>query len=110
MFTSEGTQAPKSQPKLTLHLVLSRVKNKRELHASLQGKTLGDADGGADSALQWIKRAKKKEKELARKRAQEYESMDKVTEVDSYTESAFASPPTRAYGSLVNRGPCWSEG
>ena len=62
-----------------------RVRNKRELNAKLKGTTLGDADGDADDTLKWIKRSKKKEKELARKRQEELESMDKVFQ-DEYTE------------------------
>jgi U4/U6.U5 tri-snRNP-associated protein 1 len=62
------------------------VRNKRELHASLQGSTLGDADADTDDALKWIKRSKKREKELAKKRQAELESMDKVFQ-DEYTES-----------------------
>ena len=64
-----------------------RVRNKRELNAKLKGATLGEAEGDVDDTLKWIKRSKKKEKELARKRQQELESMDKVFQ-DEYTESA----------------------
>jgi U4/U6.U5 tri-snRNP-associated protein 1 len=63
------------------------VRNKRELNASLKGATLGDADGDADDTLKWIKKSKKKEKELAKKRQQELENMDKVFQGDDYTES-----------------------
>ena len=63
------------------------MRNKRELNTRLKGATLGDVDGDADDALKWIKRSKKKEKELARKRQEELESMDKVFQ-DEYTERA----------------------
>ena len=41
------------------------MRNKRELNAKLKGATLGDAEGDVDDTLKWIKRSKKKEKELA---------------------------------------------
>ena len=63
------------------------MRNKRELNAKLKGATLGDAEGDVDDTLKWIKRAKKKEKELARKRQEELENMDKVFQ-EEYTESA----------------------
>jgi hypothetical protein len=39
--------------------------------------------------LKWIRRSKKKEKELARKRQEELENMDKVFQGDEYTESTY---------------------
>lgn len=66
---------------------MHRVKNKRELNASLKGATLGDADADTDDTLKWIKRAKKKEKELAKKRQQELEDRDKQLQGDNYSES-----------------------
>jgi hypothetical protein len=67
------------------HAKLVRVRNRRELHASLKGATLGDADSDTEDTLKWIKRSKKKEKELAKKRQQELEQMDKVFQAE-YTE------------------------
>ncbi|EKM78760.1 hypothetical protein AGABI1DRAFT_75236 [Agaricus bisporus var. burnettii JB137-S8] len=64
---------------------LAKVRNRQELRASLKGATLGDADGDVDSTLKWIKRNKKKEKELAKKRQEELEQMDKVF-LAEYTE------------------------
>jgi U4/U6.U5 tri-snRNP-associated protein 1 len=64
------------------------VRNKRELNASIQGTTLGDADADTDDTLKWIKRNKKREKALAKKRQAELESMDKVFQ-EEYTESKF---------------------
>lgn len=64
------------------------MRNKRELNASLRGATLGDADADTDDALKWIKKSKKREKELAKKRQAELESMDKVFQ-EEYTESGF---------------------
>jgi hypothetical protein len=66
---------------------LFRVRNRRELHASLTGATLGDADGDTDDTLKWLKRSKKKEKELAKKRQEELEHMDKVFQGEEYSES-----------------------
>ncbi|KAJ3562312.1 hypothetical protein NP233_g9657 [Leucocoprinus birnbaumii] len=63
---------------------IAKVRNRRELHASLKGTTLGDADGDEDT-LKWIKRSKKREKELAKKRQAELEQMDKVFQ-EEYTE------------------------
>ncbi|KAH9994826.1 SART-1 family-domain-containing protein [Russula vinacea] len=64
---------------------IAKVRNKRELNASLRGSTLGDADADTDDALKWIKKSKKREKELAKKRQAELESMDKVFQ-EEYTE------------------------
>ena len=66
------------------------MRNKRELNAKLKGATLGDAEGDVDDTLKWIKRSKKKEKELAKKRQQDLEDMDKVYQHE-YTESACLS-------------------
>ena len=49
---------------------------------------MGDADADTDDALKWIKRNKKREKELVKKRQAELESMDKVFQ-EEYTESVF---------------------
>ncbi|KAF7330588.1 U4/U6.U5 tri-snRNP-associated protein 1 [Mycena venus] len=68
---------------------LAKVKNRRELNASLKGATLGDAEGD-DDTLKWIKKSKKREKELAKKRLAELESMDKVFQGDEYTERDLA--------------------
>ncbi|KAJ6576459.1 SART-1 family-domain-containing protein [Mycena vulgaris] len=64
---------------------IAKIKNRRELNTSLKGSTLGDADGD-DDTLKWIKKSKKREKELAKKRVAELESMDKVFQGDEYTE------------------------
>ncbi|KAJ7475865.1 SART-1 family-domain-containing protein [Mycena latifolia] len=64
---------------------IAKIKNRRELNASLKGSTLGDAEGD-DDTMKWIKKSKKREKELAKKRLAELESMDKVFQGDEYTE------------------------
>jgi len=50
---------------------------------------LGDAEGDVDDTLKWIKRSKKKEKELAKKRQEQFEQMDKDLQAE-YTERASA--------------------
>ncbi|KAG1747257.1 SART-1 family-domain-containing protein [Suillus paluster] len=65
---------------------IAKVRNRRELHASLKGATLGDPEGDTEDTLKWIKKAKKRDKELARKRQQELENLDKAFQGDEYTE------------------------
>lgn len=72
------------------------MRNRRELNAKLKGTTLGEADGDVDDTRKWIKRSKKKEKELVKKRQQELENMDKMLE-EEYTESASPSVPIHDY-------------
>jgi len=50
---------------------------------------LGDAGGDVDNTLKWIKRSKKKEKELAKKRQEEIENRDKASEPE-YSERMFS--------------------
>ncbi|KAF8972133.1 SART-1 family-domain-containing protein [Flammula alnicola] len=59
---------------------IAKVRNRRELHASLKGATLGEAEEDVDDTLKWIKRNKKKEKELAKRRQEEFENRDKLAE------------------------------
>ncbi|KAF8830684.1 hypothetical protein HHX47_DHR2001076 [Lentinula edodes] len=72
-----------------MRLCVTRVRNRRELNASLKGPTLGDADDDTDNVLKWIKKNKKKEKELAKKPLQEFDRMDKAIQED-YTERDLA--------------------
>ncbi|KAI6165801.1 SART-1 family-domain-containing protein [Pisolithus thermaeus] len=65
---------------------IAKVRNRRELKTSLSGATLGDPDGDTEDTLKWIKKAKKREKELAKKRQQELENMDKAFQGEEYTE------------------------
>lgn len=65
---------------------IAKVRNRRELHASLKGATLGDPDGDTEDTLKWIKKAKKRDKELAAKRQQELENLDRAFQGDDYTE------------------------
>lgn len=60
----------------------------------MKGATLGDAEpAGDEDTLKWIKKSKKREKMLAKKRMEELENMDKVFQGDDYTEST--STPNR---------------
>lgn len=65
---------------------IAKVRNRRELHASLKGATLGDPDGDTEDTLKWIKKAKKRDKELAAKRQLELENLDRAFQGDDYTE------------------------
>ncbi|EPQ54376.1 hypothetical protein GLOTRDRAFT_106644 [Gloeophyllum trabeum ATCC 11539] len=78
-------QEAKEKEKKAIQDRIAKVRNRRELHASLSGATLGDADKDVDDTLKWIKRAKKREKELAKKRQEELENMDKMFQAE-YTE------------------------
>lgn len=66
------------------------MRNRRELNTALKGTTLGDADADVDDTVKWLKRSKKREKELARKRQQELENMDKQFQ-EEYSERACVS-------------------
>jgi hypothetical protein len=74
-------------------LLSSRVRNRQELNAKLKGATLGDAAEGDDDTLKWIKRSKKKEKELAKKRQEEFERIDQAIQ-EEYTERT--CPPAQS--------------
>ncbi|KAF1807371.1 SART-1 protein [Mucor lusitanicus] len=61
---------------------IEKSKNRKRNYAKLQGKGLGEAsddDEAGDSALNWIKKSRKREKDLAARRARELEELD-----DSY--------------------------
>lgn len=84
-YNERREQEAKDRESKTIQDQIAKVRNRKELNASLKGSTLGDADGD-DDTLKWIKKAKKREKELAKKRQQELENMDKVFQGDEYTE------------------------
>ncbi|KAG1781666.1 SART-1 family-domain-containing protein [Suillus placidus] len=65
---------------------IAKVRNRRELYTSLKGATLGDPDGDTEDTLKWIKKAKKRDKELAKKRQLELENLDRAFQGDNYTE------------------------
>lgn len=74
---------------MTCSLCVSyRKKNQRELNRRLVGATLGDDDPEADDTRKWIKKSKKREKELAKKRQQEMDNLDNLYQ-EEYTESAY---------------------
>jgi hypothetical protein len=79
---------------------VSRIRNRRELNTSLKGTTLGDPEGDEDT-LKWIKKAKKREKELAKKREQELDNLDQAFQ-DEYTErSSYNIRPTSLSNSIL---------
>jgi hypothetical protein len=88
-----------------------RVRNRKELNASLKGATLGDAEADVDDTLKWLKRSKKREKELAKKRQQELENMDKMYQ-EEYSESACSPLPWSEPNAdtPLDRGPRRPEG
>ncbi|CAL1716230.1 unnamed protein product [Somion occarium] len=88
-YAQEREKAAKEKESRQIQERIAKVRNKRELHAKLKGATLGDAEGDVDDTLKWIKRNKKREKELAKKRQEELESMDKAFQ-DEYTERDLA--------------------
>ena len=53
---------------------------------------MGDVDADTDDTLKWIKKAKKREKELAKKRMEELENLDKHLQGEEYTESMCHAP------------------
>lgn len=77
------------------------MRNRRELNAKLSGPTLGDPDGDAEDTIKWVKKAKKREKELARKRQQELENMDKAFQGEKYTEGMCSIPYMSSIGPLT---------
>ncbi|KAH9945190.1 SART-1 protein [Epithele typhae] len=85
-YTKQRDREAKERETKALQDRIAKQRNKRELNAKLKGATLGDADGSVDDTLKWIKRSKKKEKELAKKRQEELENMDKMFQGDDYTE------------------------
>ncbi|RUP51691.1 SART-1 family-domain-containing protein [Jimgerdemannia flammicorona] len=60
---------------------IEKSKNRKKLAEKLKGKALGEASDDEDeSALNWIKKSRKREKELAAKRAKELAEMDETFE------------------------------
>ena len=78
------------------------MRNRRELNAKLKGTTLGDADDDVDNTKAWLKKTKKKEKELAAKRLKEIESMDDAAQSE-YNESVWISAELRSYTNAPTR-------
>lgn len=62
----------------SLFVTFYRVRNKRELNARLKGVTLGDVKEGEEDTMAWIKRSKKITKQMAKRKEQELEEMDKL--------------------------------
>ncbi|KAI9314126.1 SART-1 protein [Dichotomocladium elegans] len=60
---------------------IEKSKNRKKNLEKLEGRGLGDADNDSEtSALEWIKRSRKREKELAARRARELDEMDQTFE------------------------------
>ena len=49
------------------------MRNRRELNTKLKGRTLGDADNDIDNTKAWLKKSKKKGKELGAKNLEQIE-------------------------------------
>ncbi|TFK47784.1 SART-1 protein [Heliocybe sulcata] len=88
-YSKVREEAAKEKEKKAIQDRIAKVRNRRELNASIGGATLGDADKDVDDTIKWVKRAKKREKELARKRQEELESMDKMFQ-EEYGEKDLA--------------------
>lgn len=84
-YAKQRDREAKDRQAKTIQDRITKVRNRRELNASLKGATLGDAEGDVDNTLKWIKRSKKKEKELAKKRQEEIDNRDKASEPE-YSE------------------------
>ncbi|KAG0240982.1 hypothetical protein BGW41_006434 [Actinomortierella wolfii] len=74
---------------------IAKSKYKRELHKTLAGKGLGEADGEEDEdanldVYQWTMRSRQREKEAAARRARELEEMDETYQRQEYDESQLA--------------------
>ncbi|KIM27450.1 hypothetical protein M408DRAFT_24398 [Serendipita vermifera MAFF 305830] len=67
---------------------IAKVRNRRELNAKLTSY-LGDVGDDNGDTLAWVKKSKKREKELAKKRQQEIEEMDKQSQ-QTYDEKDLA--------------------
>lgn len=61
---------------IDLRLDTDRSKNRRKQLEKLPGRGLGEADQDDDSALKWIQKLRKREKQLAEQRAREQAEMD----------------------------------
>ena len=70
---------------------INRAKDRKTLNEKLSGHTLGEAEeGDADDLKSWIKKTKKREREMAEKRAQELENQDQQFQ-NEYTSSMILS-------------------
>ncbi|KAI9284451.1 SART-1 protein [Umbelopsis sp. AD052] len=63
---------------------IEKAKNRQKATEKLKGKGLGDASDDDESAMKFIKKSRKREKELAEKRARELLEMDKGFEGVQY--------------------------
>ena len=59
--------------------IFNRAKDRRALNEKLIGHTLGEGDEGDTADVKsWIKKTKKRQRELAEKRAMELENQDQL--------------------------------
>ncbi|KAG8937257.1 hypothetical protein FRC02_000027 [Tulasnella sp. 418] len=84
-YAERKRQEQRERETTALAAKIAKNRNKRELNRRLVGATLADDDGD-DDTLKWIKRSKKKEKELAKKRQLELENRDAVFAGEEYSE------------------------
>ncbi|EJD49079.1 SART-1 protein [Auricularia subglabra TFB-10046 SS5] len=87
-YTRQRERERREQESRRIFESIAKVKNRRELNAGLKGRTLADLDDeekDVDDARKWIKRSKKQEKILAKKRQEELENMDRAFQ-EEYTE------------------------
>lgn len=63
------------------------MRNKRELNAKLKGTTLGDTGGDVDDTKAWVKKGRKKGKELDSKKSKVIENLTSIVQ-GMYDESA----------------------
>ncbi|KAF8501230.1 SART-1 protein [Hysterangium stoloniferum] len=81
---------------------IAKIRNRRELNASLIGTTLGE-DEEVDDTMKWIKQSKKKAKELAKKRQEEMDALDKAIQ-EEYTEKDLAGLKVNHDFEALNEG------
>ncbi|GJJ08173.1 hypothetical protein Clacol_002381 [Clathrus columnatus] len=92
-YAKQREEGAKQRERKRIQDTLAKIKNRRELNSSLKGTTLADGDD-VDDTLKWIKRSKKKAKELAKKRQEELDAMDKALQED-YSEKDLAGLKVR---------------
>lgn len=68
-----------------LRLRLKKARDRKALNEKLVGKTLAEPEAEEEDLKSWIKKTKRREKEMAEQRARELESQDKMFQ-EEYTE------------------------
>ncbi|KAI8141411.1 SART-1 protein [Fennellomyces sp. T-0311] len=76
-YQKQKQQENKAKQEQEIRDKIERSKNRKKELAKLKGKGLGEAGGDEDDdALSWIRKSRKREKELAARRAKEQAEMD----------------------------------